>query len=300
MNGTIVYTRKIRALYGYEKALYFFISAQLNRNVFVRWLNFIETTLPEGIPDVFRVRLAMRAAFRFINPQFSISDRIEVLVNHYSALIKRFSIDALSKFLGGTGYEIAEMTGQSGKKYVIRIISDVSKEGTLTIVFMDTEANVTLALLTGSISLDGNDRPVFWVGMLRGPGGRIPNGKKLVVDVTRDLNGLRPKQAVVHAASALAQWFNAKEIIAPSTSSQIAIKNLFKGHKIHADHDAFWQEFTKEPATEGAYHLHLPLQRRDLADVQQKRRKDWVLRYERIDAVAAKIKDALDGLAVTG
>jgi uncharacterized protein VirK/YbjX len=297
MNKTLSYTRKILALHGYGKALQFFVCAQVYRESFAKWFDFIETDLSEVASDDFKIRLAFRAAFRFVNPQFSVPERIEALISHYTALIKSFPRSALSEFMAGC--EIAEVTGQSGKKYIFKVTHNISKEGALTVVMIDTETETysALAILTGIISLDRDRRPVFMIGMLRGPGRKLQDGKERISAATRDLNSLRPKQAVVHAASAVAQWFNAGEIIAPGTEKQIAIKSRGKGQKIVADYDAFWQEFAKEPAPDGSYHLPLPLARRDVADVQQKRRKDWKLRYEKIDAVSADIKKTLDGLA---
>ena len=297
MNRTFLYTRKILAQYGAGKALQFFAYAALYPKAFTKWFDFVESVpLPTGVTDDFKLRLVMRAGFRFVNPQFRVPEAIEALISHYTLLKTSFSPPSLSQFMAG--YQLAEVTGQSGKKYTFKVIHDISKEGALTIALLDTEidAFAPLALLTGILSRSREGQPILMVGMLRGPGLRIPNGKQRVVDATRDLNGLRPKQAVVHAASALAQWFKAKEIIAPSTDNQIAIRNWFKGHKIKADHDSFWQEFAKEPASDGSYHLPLPLPRRDVADVQQKRRKDWLLRYQRIDAFSEGVKAALGSL----
>jgi uncharacterized protein VirK/YbjX len=296
MSRSLFYTRKILALYGYRRAVYFLMQAQLHRKSFAGWFDFIETALPEGSSDVFKTSLAMRAAYRFLNPQLSAPERIEALTYHYTTLIKRFSSSALSEFMRESWCEIAEMTGQSGKRYVIRMINQISKEGTMRIVVRDTESNMGLAVLVGVIGLDDGCR-VFRVGMLRGPGRQAVNGKQMVVSSTRDMNGLRPKQIVLHAAAAVAEWFHAGKIIAPGSQNQVAIKNWFKGHKIYADYDSFWREFVKEAAPDGSYHLSLPLPRRGLADVQPKRRKDWILRYERIDAVSASIKNKLNTLA---
>ena len=300
MSRTLLYTRQIRARFGYGKALQFFAYAQLYPKAFAKWFDFAESTLPLPGADTsedFKLRQIMRAGFRFVNPGFSVPEAIDALISHYTTLKQSLPPAALPSFMAGC--EIAEVTGHSGKKYIFKVIHNIAKEGALVIALLDSEVEIfaPLATVTGILTRDHNGQPVFMVGMLRGPGPRIPNGKQRVVDATRDLNGLRPKQAVVHAASALAQWFGAKEIIAPSTENQIAIRNWFKGHKIHADHDTFWQEFAKEPAPDGNYRLPLPLPRRNVADVQQKRRKDWILRYQRIDAFSAGIKAVLDGLS---
>lgn len=290
------YTRDVYAFFGLKRAAFFLVQEILHRKKFAKWFEFIETFLPGNIPDVLKTRLAMKPATRFVSRQFGVSGRIDALKSHYTMLANCFPSASLAAFTNGT--QIAEITGKSGKKYIIQAVQTVVKEGTLSLKFFDPEAHATvpLAILVGVMCYDRDNHPVFMVGMLRGPGIGI-NGKQLVVDATRDLNGLRPKQALVHAGAAVAQWFGSKEILAPTSKNEIPIKNWFKGYRIKADHDAFWEEFAKEAAPDGNYHLSLPLSRRDASEVQQKRRKDWLLRYEKIDRMSADIRKTLDGLS---
>jgi len=238
----------------------------------------------------------MKPATRFVSRRFGVSERISALKDYYTMLTGRFSPAGIGTLMNEC--PLAEITGKTGKKYIISVEQRVAKEGVLSLFFIDPEVYgaAPLAILMGLISQE-RGKPVFTVGMLRGPGLGVKEGKQRVVDATRDLNGLRPKQTLVHAAAALAQWFDAREIIAPSSKNEIPIKNWFKGYKIKADHTSFWEEFTKEVAPDGNYHLALPLPRRDVAEVQQKRRKDWLLRYEKIDLMSAEIKKTLDGLS---
>ncbi len=295
MNASLFYTQRIHALYGFRKASYFLLQTRLRPNLFARWFEFVDAALPPDVTEIYKIRLAMRPAFRFMNPRFDAVDRVNALTHHFTVLREKFPAPVrLTMTQERTGYRLAEVTGKSGKKYAFETRGEVTKEGGIRIVFFDAEKEDGLALLAGILATDKHGKQIFNIGMLRGPN---KNNKEIIIKATKDLNGLRPKQAVLHAAAALAAWLGAEEIVAPSSEKEIAMKNLFKGHKVLANHDPFWREFAQSPAADGIYHLPLPLPRRDESEVQQKRRKDLRARYEHIDAFSKDIKNALDALS---
>ena len=299
---TLSYTKKILPLHGYQKAAYFFFYAALHQKEFSGWFDFIETKLPKEFSEELKISLALRGAFRFVRAKLPLSERLNILITYYATLAQKLSPSGISTLLSKSGFQVAELTGKSGKKYLVKITSQISKEGTLRVILVDPEKSPRLASITGIIGVDKSGERVFWVGSLQGAMGfsekqTAAEGKLAVVEATKDLNGLRPKQAVLQALAAIAQWFDAKRIIAPSYQNQIAIKNLFKGKNIHTEYDTFWDEYTGGATdTDGDYSLPLPLPRRQLADVQQKRRKDWQLRYARIDALSSDIAESLKSL----
>ncbi len=299
MNSTsLFYTRRINALYGLRKASYFWLLTQLQRKRFADWFGFVDAALPADMAELYKIRLAMRPAFRFMNPRFCASDRIKALTCHYAVFREKFPAAAFAALLREeAGCKLAEITGKSGAKYIFETRGEVTKEGVVRIVMIDAETGFNLAILAGILAHNSDGKLAFHIGMLRGPGQGVPDGKDMVVKTTKDLNGLRPKQAVLHAAAAFAGWFGAKEIIAPCSDKEIAMKNLLKGHKVLANHDPFWQEFADAPAPDGLYHLPLPLPRRNIDDVQQKRRKDWRARYAHIDHFSTDLSDALSALS---
>ncbi|MBU6475606.1 MAG: DUF535 family protein [Alphaproteobacteria bacterium] len=297
MSKSLFYTRRIYSLYGFRKASYFWLQAQLHRELFARWFGFVDEALPQDVDELYKIRLVMRPAFRFMRPGFCAADRVSALMHHYTAFKKKFPERTLLAMMQeNAGCRLAEITGKSGKKYIFETRGDVTKEGAIRVVFIDAATGFVLANITGILAPD-NGKTAFHVGMLRGPGQKIVDSRELVVSITKDLNGLRPKQAVLHAAAALAEWLGAAEIAAAPSDKEIAMKTLFKGHKVLANHDPFWQEFTAAPATDGLYHLPLPLPRRDETEVQQKRRKDWRARYAHIDGFSADIKNSLAALS---
>ena len=244
----------------------------------------------------------MRGSRRFVRPWMTTAERLDLMISHYTFLVDRFSSAGLAALLDKSGVQLVVLTGKSGKKYIMKMTGEMSKDGCIRIILIDPD-NTRLASITGVIGKDKNNEKVFWVGALQGgtplssDGTQASDGKKPVADATKDLNGLRPKQAVLHAVCAVSMLFGVKKILAPSLKNQIAIKNWRKGGNIHTEYDTFWDEYTEgKTDSHGDYSLTLPLPRRRLEDVQQKRRKDWVLRYGRVDEMTAGINKALDSL----
>lgn len=296
------YTQKILPLHGYQKAVYFFFYAALHQKEFTRWFDFIETNLPDGFSEELKIGLALRGAFRFVRARLTLTQRLDILIAYYTTITQSFSKAGISTFFGNSGLQLSELTGRSGKKYFMKMTSFISKEGTFRIMLSEPEKTPRLASISGIIGVDKDGQRVLWVGSLQGAMSyteklTATEGRQAVVEATKDLNGLRPKQAVLQAICSLALWFDVKTVIAPSYQNQIAIKNFFKGQKIHTEYDAFWEEYTGSATDSyGDYCLTLPLPRRQLADVQQKRRKDWQLRYARIDALSSDIAESLKSL----
>ena len=304
-NKVLSYARKAVSLYGYQDAFHFLIYAIFSQKRLLQWFEFIETKL-EGFSETTKTRLAMRPVSRFIRPWLTLSEKVDILTCHYRTLTTSFSSQALAALESEQGIVLAEMTGRSGKKYTMILRSLISKDGALMVAFRGEDIG-RLASITGILGPDENNGFVFWIGALQGgtpmkAGNRKvvqeTDGKRLVSETTKDLNGLRPKQAVLNAICALSECFHVKKIIAPSLKNQIAIKDWRKGRSaLHTDYDTFWEEYTGGKAeANGDYCLPLPLPRRQLADVQQKRRKDWLLRYERIDALSASIAETFKKL----
>ncbi|MBI3441198.1 MAG: DUF535 family protein [Proteobacteria bacterium] len=290
MNRTLFYTKKIAALYGYEKAAYFFLYAHTHRKILNRWFDDLDTKLPSCTSEATRVRLAMRPVYRYVRPGLSPTQKIDIINYYYTSLATRFSPAGVTSFLHEEGHQMAELTGKSGRKYALILLTETTKEGAIKFLLMDTHLNACLAKITGIIGVDKNQHPVFLVGSIQGS--YPPTGKEDIAHATKDLNNLRPKQVVFYAACALAEWFGIDTVLAPSLRNQIAMKVFYRKHKIYNDYNSFWEEFVPI-SPDNDYHIPLPVPRRQAADVPSKRRKDWLLRYERIDSLSASIKERL-------
>ena len=284
--------------YGRGEGLRFFLNAQLHAKDFFRWQTFVDSNLSGDVFSEIRPRLSQKVFRPYLRPRFDVGDRVSFLRAHYSLLCERFPSAVLPLLLSEPGVELGDLTGKSGRRYAIFLGTSTTKEGEVGVSFIDQSSGAYLACLRAVIGAAGKEERVLWIGGLQGA--KPPMGRDDIVQATRELNGLRPKHAVLQAACVLSEWLGIHKMIAPGRSdhiSQRAWRKFLPKRKIHADYDSFWEEFGAVITATDDYELRLPLPRRTLEEVASKRRKEWSRRYDRLDALSGAIKYRLESLA---
>lgn len=278
--------RQIRARHGALPAALFRACALLYRKDIASWVAFVDA-LPLTPED--KLRLVLRPSRRFMRRGLGVRGRIALMRGHYNQFGKAV--------IPQGGLALGALVGKSGAAYGLHLASDISKDGLLRLTLRGAEGGGRLASISGAL----DDAGSFWIGALQGGmpkgiGEEHASDKRSVADATKDLNGLRPKHAVLQAAASVAGFFGARRLVAPSRKTQIAVKSWGKGGDILTEYDGFWEDYAAR-GRDGDYVIPLPIARRKLEDVQPKRRKDWQLRYQRVDALAATIVSALEALS---
>jgi uncharacterized protein VirK/YbjX len=254
------------------------------------WFAYLDSRLPPGIPLRTATHVVAYTARRYLRYWFSPQARIDIFRSHYDLLSERFSLALLDSMQAVSGLLLGELIGKSGRRYTVTLHFAMTKEGEIGIRFNDVELGTWLATIRGTFGRQANGDEVFWVGAIQGAPAFI--GREEISHATRDLNVLRPKQVVLHAACALCASVGVETVFLPSNRNHVARgwwRRWFLADKISSDYDGFWREFTTQRTAWGDYRLSLPLPRRKLEDVQSKRRKDWLRRHARLDALTEKI-----------
>jgi uncharacterized protein VirK/YbjX len=192
------------------------------------------------------------------------------------------------------GALLGEFVGKSGRSYTVTLHYAMTNEGEIEIRFNDVDLGARLATIRGTFDRQAADL-VFWVGAIQGAPPHV--GREEIARATRDLNVLRPKQVVLHAACALCASVGVETVFLPSNGNHVTRgwwRRWFLTDIVSSDYDAFWREFTTQRTTSGDYRLSLPLPRRQLGDVHSKRRKDWLRRHARLDALSDEIAAMFD------
>jgi len=301
IDRVIMHARSLLPYCKRRNILGFFFDAMTHAALYVEWFDYLETRLPKSMPSDIIRRLVERTARRYLRRWFNSQKKIDVLRCHYDMFAARFSPATLELMRTYPGVLLAELAGNSGHRYKICLYQSMTKEGEIAFCFMDTERAAELATIRGTFGSEAYGHKLFWIGAIQGP--PPPQGYKAISYATRDLNVLRPKQAVLHAICAFCAWSNIDTIYAPPHENHISYRwwrPWFTRHKILSDYDGFWQEFTAERTTHGDFHLSLPLARRKPEDVLSKRRKDWIRRYARVDALTESTTTTLDSLSSIG
>lgn len=277
---------------GLKRALLFGVNALRQPTLAREWFDYLANGMPPGMPEILRSNLVQKIFRPYLRRRFNARQRMEILRAHYSLFGAKFPPTALATLLQQPGMRLATLTGKSGQTYSVYLGNSTSKEGEADIFYMDDRADAPLTTLTGVFAPDG-----FYIGGLRGI--KPPLGKTEIVHATRDLHGLRPKHAALHATCAIAEWFGATAIIAPEQRNHITFHSFgylgFASREILADYNAFWEEFSSARRADGDYVLPTQLPRREAEDVKSKKRSEWLKRQGHLDEMTRQIVKTLNG-----
>jgi uncharacterized protein VirK/YbjX len=185
---------------------------------------------------------------------------------------------------------------QAGENAAYRLTLGVdpqfAKEGELTLaLWRDGER---LAVLAFTLHRDADGLWVVHIGCLQGAVGA--DSADVIRTATKELQGLRPKQAVLQALYALASQQGISALRAVANAGHIYQGRRRRRERVLADYDAFWSEFgaVRHGTT---FHLPAVLERKALADVPSRKRAQYKRRYELEDDLLRQIEAALAGQA---
>ncbi|MGB6940781.1 MAG: DUF535 family protein [Bryobacteraceae bacterium] len=294
-----IYIRKIISLFGYRKGVSFILSMLLMPTTYARWFDFLETRLPIDVSETLRYTLGYKIARPYLRRWLTTPNKIDVLKYHYGLFSHTLSPIGLRSLQEGILY--AQFTGTTGREYSLIVRAESNREGEISIHFMDVEIKAILSSIRGVFRPDDEGHPEFWIGGMQGP--KPPIGSKEISRVTRDLNIMRPKQAVLHAVAAFAGCFGAQRLIAPRLKNHVSYRwwrYLFPTRLIYSEFDQFWNETVSGRDNNGDYVLNIPFPRREAKQVPSKHRKDWVARYERLNSIAKATIDMCNAISQNG
>lgn len=276
--------------YGLLRGLTFARAAMADPEGIAAWDAFVAANFaPEA-----RDGMVLRPLRPYLREQFSVAARRALIHTHYTTLATQ--LRAPQALAGEPGALLATLTGKSGEAYRIHLGRCTSKEGELTFDFL-TARGESLAKLSVAFGDDEHGARVLWIGGLQGA--KPPLGRDDIVRATRDLNGLRPKGAVLFAAQRLAIAMGATALRAPSSEGHISQNRLGsfqKKRKIHADYGQFWEEVGGTRLGDTEYVLPLVSPVRDISEVKRDKRREWKKRQAFIEQLGESTAAALDAM----
>jgi len=301
-------TRTHKSLFGYAclvrqqtgsltRGLRFALRSCLRYPVTSTWLRFIESSpVLSRTSDRVRSVLVDKIHRPFARCAFGPAERTSFLINHYKIAQSLFSNDTLLSLVEGERLVLAKIQGAAeNETYALTLSREMisQHQGELTFLMIDEAHNIPLAMLLVNLTFDENGKRVLVLNGIQGPGAEY---KSRIVRVTRDLNGLRPKRAVLEAAYAFASWMKAERIIATAISNHVSQTKKKWQRKIHAVYDEYWSEFAPAPLPNGDFDMPLILPRRKAEDVSGKKRKNWLLRQDRLALITSQTAQTLGEL----
>ncbi|PJO78605.1 DUF535 domain-containing protein [Neisseria brasiliensis] len=122
------------------------------------------------------------------------------------------------------------------------------------------------------------------VGSVQGPAGE--HAKDLVKKLTKQLHGLRPQNLVVTALQYLAACLSLENIAGISQADQVKLRWRLK-KRVQMDYDVFWQNVDAKLHDDGYWHLPAIPTRKELTEIESKKRSMYRKRYEILDKLFA-------------
>ncbi len=171
----------------------------------VRWSRYIHALHRDVGAAAPPIRVLAKPVRRYLHRALWPRQRLEMLLEHYRWLSALFSREFIAQICAQEALPAVALRGRRGGEYDIFVIASnvvyMQREGELAICLAKRPANMELCRLSLCFArVDGE--PAVVVGGLQGPASAY---KREVIDATRDLYGLRPKDAALLAARAFAR-----------------------------------------------------------------------------------------------
>jgi len=185
------------------------------------------------------------------------SGRLARLVEHFLVAEKILARETMMRLWQGERLEIGVVNGRN-EAYTCRIaLADLCggrHEGVFAVELVRTRDKALLCTGRFTFLRQGSEGGyTFVIGSMQGP----RNGKRLIVEATRDLLGIRPKEAILIVLQGLTVEGGMPYFLAVSRARQpIQYRRRKRRSMMLSAIDAFWAERSAEP--EDVYGFRVP------------------------------------------
>lgn len=205
-----------------------------------RWTRFIRTLHAAlGVaPPIARV--LGKPVRAYVHRAFSPRRRLALLLEHYGRFQSLFSREFVAGVCAGETFAAAALRGRSGNEYGIFLTASVvaltQREGELAFYFAKGPRGEKLCRISFCFAKVDGDLAIV-VGGIQGP---LSVHKREIISATRDLHGLRPKDATFLAVRALAQALQIDVVHAVCDANHVL--GRLQDTAKHSRYDAYWLE----------------------------------------------------------
>ena len=278
----------------------YLLRSLLSPIVSTRWARFIRRyhdAFEAGPPPA---RVLLKPLRSYVHLRLGPVGRFEVLREHYRLFRRLFSRECVRRVCAGEPIVVAELAARKGSVYCLAIVAStrvsMQREGELAIILVKRGGEAPVSKLSLAFArVDG--RLAVLIGGLQGPSA---GHKRDVIDATRELYGLRPKDAILLAARAFAKAIEATSVHAIANRHHVL--DRLNGASKLADYDAYWRERGAAPGGPLGF-VFRPLDEVAAGSVGRDAVKATIVTaMQRFVAEHAKAADAeaLDGIVRTG
>ncbi len=288
------YTKLIIRDKGFKKARIFFLRSLLHYKRVANWLAFIDSFYKKynicSVPN----NLAGLAIRSYASNNFCSATKVNVMKDHYLLMEQFFSIEAIHKFLSKDVQDIiiSSIQKKNGDPCFLKLLihGKFWREGAMTIYLSDS-VNQFITTLTFTFCYDFEGKKTIFIGGLQG-GSDVE--KSNIVQLTRNLGGLRPKHTLIECCYVLANHLGFEKIVGISNKNHVL---SYQG-SFQKSYNNIWEEIGATLLSDGNYLLPKSLIKRDFESVPQKKRKDWLIRHGHLEKLSSEIVSFLKESAI--
>ena len=227
-----------------KKSVVFLGRSFANLRKSIHWIDFIERygrAKRLGHPPLELVRKSLGTYFVYRSPA-AFTQRL--LFDHFDICARAISRPALEALWQGRVVPLQDVQGRKDVYHVSLCRADQAgarHEGELTVQIRVDSLPTPLFRATFIFVTAPDGGVSLAIGGLQGPG--VDGAKQALVAATRDLNGLRPKDALVLTLKGLAQRLGARELYAVANASHVINRRrTSKRDQLLNDYDAYWRD----------------------------------------------------------
>jgi len=225
-----------------KKAIVFFSRALVGWQKSLSWIDYLERygrRMRLGLPPLDLVRKSLATYFVYRAPAEATKRR---LVDHFEIAARVIRRDTLEKLWTGDIVDLATISGRDAHYRLTLCRADQAgarHEGELTVAITGPLLSGPLCRMTFIFVKTPDGGISLAVGSTQGT--NQTDGKAAIVAATRDLNGLRPKDAVLLTLKGLAHHLGATALFAVANDSHVINRRrASKRKRMWTDLDSYW------------------------------------------------------------
>jgi uncharacterized protein VirK/YbjX len=206
------------------------------------WIDYIErygrrTRL--GSPPLELVRKSLGTYFIFDWP---VAKTHALLVDHFEIAARVIRRETLERLWSGEVVDLVTIDGKKGTYHITLCRADQAgarHEGELTLAVTGPLLSGPLCRMTFIFVKDSATGYTIAVGSTQGT--NEPDGKAAIINATRDLGGLRPKDALLLTLKGVAHRLGATNVFAVANESHVINRRrASKRRRMWTDLDSYW------------------------------------------------------------
>ena len=218
----------------------YLLRSMLAPRVSARWTEFIQRFYRHVSASGPPARVLAKPLRSYLHRGLGPRQRLNLLVEHYRHVEQNFSRDWVRALCAGEPFALAIFDGRKSTHFTLSIAASVTsltqREGELVIYLAKNGDDLKLSRVSLCFAAINGARALV-IGGIQGPQG---GKKRQVIDATRELYGLRPKDAVFLAARAFAQAVGADSVHAVSDANHVL--NRLQDVAKFSGYDDYWRE----------------------------------------------------------